>query len=553
MTTIDFEKCETLLREKYNISNDTLLYMKKIDVAQEGMRTSKIEYNIYCKLNGTNLVRLDLSVCKDIKISFSIPIKLTENINELNASSGYFNDICYKATSDSGTDIVIKDRRANLIEGNKTVCQEHCDFTNYSAEDQIVNCSCLVKESSNSYGNMNINKTELYENFENIGNKYEFSNLGITSCKVLSSKEDIKSNSGFYSLLIILIIFIIIFIAFCLKGYNLLENKIDEVIYKKFGKEEKSTNKKSKTKKTILIQRSIPTKSTKKSKTKGNRKTKQVKNSFSTSNRLKLNRTQNNNFRAKNILSLNKNANKNKNSKLTKKKDLKPDIDYELNWLSYKDAINYDKRSNCEYYGSLLRSKQLFIFTFCSFNDYNSGIIKKFIFFLSFAMHYTVNALFFNEANIHQIYKDEGKYNFGYQVSFIIYSAIISNVVLRLMLQFLVLTDKDILQVKLKKTKDDAIRKKKDRIKCMKKKFAIFFILNFCLLVLFWYYLTCFNAIYKNTQIYLIENTFICFAISLFYPFIINIIPTLLRMGSIHSSNKDQECLYKISQIIQLI
>ena len=167
----------------------------------------------------------------------------------------------------------------------------------------------------------------------------------------------------------------------------------------------------------------------------------------------------------------------------------------------------YDKRSKCDYYGALIRSKQLFIFTFCSFNDYNSGIIKKFMFFLSFALHYTVNALFFNEKNMHQIYEDKGKYNFGYQIPFIIYSAIISTVTLRLMLQILVLTDKDVLQVKLQTTKNMAINMKKQKLKCMKIKFAIFFVLNFILLGLFWYYLTSFNAIYQNTQVYLIENT----------------------------------------------
>ena len=98
-----------------------------------------------------------------------------------------------------------------------------------------------------------------------------------------------------------------------------------------------------------------------------------------------------------------------------------------------------------------------------------------------------------------------------------------------------------------------AINMKKKKLKCMKIKFAIFFILNFLLLVLFWYYLTCFNAIYENTQIYLIENTFISFAISLFYPFIINILPTIIRIHSIKSSNKKQKYLYKVSQILQLI
>jgi len=66
--------------------------------------------------------------------------------------------------------------------------------------------------------------------------------LGITSCNVLASKENIKSNTGFYLLLFILAIFIIIFIIFCSRGYNSLESKIDEVIYKKFKKTETIKN-----------------------------------------------------------------------------------------------------------------------------------------------------------------------------------------------------------------------------------------------------------------------------------------------------------------------
>ena len=121
------------------------------------------------------------------------------------------------------------------------------------------------------------------------------------------------------------------------------------------------------------------------------------------------------------------------------------------------------------------------------------------------------------------------------------------------MLQALVLTDKDILEVKKRTTKDLAIKMKRKKLKCMKIKFGIFFILNFILLGLFWYYLTCFNAIYKNTQVYLIKNTFISFAFSLFYPFVINIFPTLLRNCSLHSKQKDQEYFYRVSQIIQVI
>ena len=173
--------------------------------------------------------------------------------------------------------------------------------------------------------------------------------------------------------------------------------------------------------------------------------------------------------------------------------------------------------------------------------------------FLSFALHYTINALFFDESNLHQIYEDEGKFNMAYQTPKIIFSAIISTFILRLIFQFLVLTDKDIVTVKNQPTQKLAINMKEQKLKYMKVKFTFFFILNFILLGLFWYYLTCFNAVYKNTQIYLIENTFISFGFSLFYPFIINIFPTIIRMCSIHSSNKNQAYCYKISQIVQII
>ena len=40
----------------------------KIDVKQEGLKVPKIEYDAFCKLNGTNLVKLDLSYCSNVKI-----------------------------------------------------------------------------------------------------------------------------------------------------------------------------------------------------------------------------------------------------------------------------------------------------------------------------------------------------------------------------------------------------------------------------------------------------------------------------------------------------
>ena len=153
---------------------------------------------------------------------------------------------------------------------------------------------------------------------------------------------------------------------------------------------------------------------------------------------------------------------------------------------------------------------------------------------------------------IHQIYEDEGKYNFSYQFPKILISAISSTIILRIILITLVLTDKSILQVKLQMTRNLATSLKHKILKCINIKFAIFFILNLILLVLFWYYLTCFNAVYENTQVYLIENTMVSFALSFIYPFIINIIPSILRICSLDKKNKQNEShLYSLSQFLQ--
>ena len=553
MTSLDLGYCETLLREHYNLSNDTILYMKKIDITQNGMKIPKIEFDVYSKISSSKLEKLNLSICQDSKMSLSIPINITENLDKLNTSSDYFNDICYQSTSESGTDITLSDRKKDFVDNNKTVCQENCDLDNYDYDLSRANCSCAIKESSDSFFDMNINKDKLYEKFGETNNKMDISNLKVTSCNVLSSKENIESNAGFYSLLIIVVAFVVVFIVFCRKGYNSLEEKIDEVIYKKFKEETKNkNNKKNGIKNSIINQGRIQSNQNIKIKTKRRTRKKEShsKRDINSNNNF-LNQRNNKSITLNDISSTN-GIKKNKPiDSRDKFKKSKPDTDYELNWLSYKEAIIYDKRTKCEYYSSLIRSKQLFIFTFCTLNDYNSGIIKKFIFFLSFALHYTTNALFFNESTMHQIYEDSGKYNFNYQIPYIIYSAI--TFILRLMLQFLVLTDKDVLEVKNQTKRGLAIDMKKKKLKYIKIKFGIFFILNFILLVLFWYYLTCFNAIYKNTQVYLIENTFISLGFSLFYPFIINIFPTMIRICSLRSENKDKEYFYKVSQIIQIV
>ena len=54
-TNIYLGECEEELKNFYNLSDNDIVYMKIIEIFQEGMRIPKIEYDLYCKLFGDNL------------------------------------------------------------------------------------------------------------------------------------------------------------------------------------------------------------------------------------------------------------------------------------------------------------------------------------------------------------------------------------------------------------------------------------------------------------------------------------------------------------------
>ena len=135
------------------------------------------------------------------------------------------------------------------------------------------------------------------------------------------------------------------------------------------------------------------------------------------------------------------NKTKNKNTAILEYKD------YELNSLDYKKALKKDKRTFWQYYISLLKINHLIIFSFIINKDYNARIIKVFLFFFFFAVHLTVNALFFNDNTMHKIYIDEGNYNFIYQIPQILYSSIISGII-DAIIKFLSLSQDNIIELK---------------------------------------------------------------------------------------------------------
>ena len=642
ITSINLGKCEDKLRGKYNIPEHASLYILKIDVDQKGMDLPKIEYEVYYPLYNANLIKLDLDVCKDTKVEFIYPSSMKGNMDLFNASSGYFNDICYTFTTDKKTDLSLKERQKDFVEKNKTKCEELCDFTELDEINQKVICACEVKINLPFIKEIKFDKVKLYDKFVDINN---FVNLQLLKCYyVVFTKEGISKNIGCFILIPILVLFIICIIKFYKNDYKQLKMKINEIIYAKnnikklkskknnfvqFKKEVNQNQKKNKNslmkirnksaisrikktekKNSAINLDKISTKWDAKSTDLKKRKNKRVNNSFQTdiietkksinldmsfrsnkvipklskksiksnSNPIKKSLKQNNKINKNIIISQGlsksnlksfettgeKNFNEFQNEEIIKKfskmskadkikaiNDILSFNDLEMNVLSYDQALEIDGRSYCSHYFSLLRTKNLLIFSFWpNEKDYNSRIIKIYLFFFTFTTYYIVNAFFFDESTFEQINEDDGHFNFIYQIPQILYSTLISSVI-NALVKYLALSEQHIVELKQIKTNMILTKKSKRVFKLLHYKFLLFFIICSILLLFFWYYLACFGAIYRNTQLHLLKDSIISFSFSLLYPFGYFLVPGIFRIPSL--TKKNRKCLYNFSKFIQAL
>ena len=221
---IDLGDCEDLLRSKYNIHEYEEFIIFKIENMFEGFNIPIIEYEIYLR-NGT---KANLDVCKENTISYYIPVAINESeLFKYVPESDFYNDKCDKYTSDNNTDMTLYDRKNEYNVKNLSLCEINCTFIGYNSSK--VECNCKIYTGLNRLG---MNQTDLLNKLEAIKSVL---NMGIMQCsEILSSKEDLKSNPGFYLLIFILIIFIIIFVIFWVKGYDNLKEEIEKVINKMF-------------------------------------------------------------------------------------------------------------------------------------------------------------------------------------------------------------------------------------------------------------------------------------------------------------------------------
>ena len=545
--TMDLGKCEDIFKYHYNISDNDPLYILQIIAEEEGMKIPKVEYEVYYPFyNSSNLTKLNLSLCKDTKIEISIPVPIDGPLDKYNPKSGYYNDICSKATSDSGTDITLRDRQNEFVNNNMSLCEENCELIEYNLEKEKAKCFCDIKLSIPPNYDIKFNKKDFFKSFADIKNLF---NLNIMKCyETAITIKSLNKNYGFFIADSVIVLYFISLIIFVSNSFTKIKKEIYIILFetkihgnpiKKKQVKIKHKNKKRKVNK-ILKNNNTKVFTIKNSEI----ITIEMNNKKMTTYKPKLEKASSNSCYKLNAKQKIINKKKKYNSKTIIQKD------FELNSLDYLEAFSIDNRNYCQYYLSLLKRSHPILFSFGCDNDYNSRIIKIFLFFFSLCLDLVVNALFFTDDTMHKIYEDKGKFNFLYQIPQIIYSALISGFI-NSFIRNLALSQDIIAQLKIKKRNENSKIKYVKLLRILKIKFILFFVLAFIILIFFIYYLTCFCGIYVNTQFYLIKDTLISLTASFIIPFVFCLIPGIFRIPSLKSRKPTRKLLYKFSIIIE--
>ena len=211
--------------------------------------------------------------------------------------------------------------------------------------------------------------------------------------------------------------------------------------------------------------------------------------------------------------------------------------------VTSKDLLSYLMT-----YWNYLKFKQIILFTFFT---QSKGILRStkvalFILFIAFYMAFT--ALFFNDSIMRALYIYKGNANAAVHIPNIILSSICSFIA-GLIVRYVCLNERDISKVLMENHPKDREEMANKVKKSSKIKLLILYAVSGVLILLCWYYVSAFCAVFKNSQKNYLINLLICFLVCNLWPFVTCWIPTIMRRKALDNNN---ECLYKASQIVSI-
>jgi hypothetical protein len=197
----------------------------------------------------------------------------------------------------------------------------------------------------------------------------------------------------------------------------------------------------------------------------------------------------------------------------------------------YSIAKEKENRKLLNMFISSLTKREIYLFSFI--NEGNISIIKIALLIFTLINYIATNTFFITEKNVHQVYLDHGKYNFGYQFKYIMASVILSSVFLYIGKYLCTIRGSS-----------------KDIYNSLELKIWILLGITAPLFIFYWIYVGSVTSVYINTNRHLLINIILTFIFASIFECLLAIISTILRYFGL---KKEKSLLYKMSQIINYL
>ena len=509
---IDISSCEAIIKKKYGLSDEEELMIIKGDLLEnltEMYIGNKVEYQLFSTSMGCFFPLSDCEEGESSVVSVTNPFNTQNLISQFQSkidavvSNGYdvfdsnspfYNDICSPFTNENGNDVLLDERRADYFNENINLCERGCTFVSYNLSLKMYTCSCPVKTSVGADMKNNSNVEQVSKEFpESFYKRHKHSNIEVFKCasQVFSPKGQTK-NFGSYCLLTCMASLIGAVVFYFVKGKDginlLFRHPASPPNPKNVKNDKKTYNDPSSKRKIEHKPTAVP---------------------------------------------------------------LGPIIisDEQLNSAPYKVASKEDHRGYLKQYWSLLKMKQLFIFTFYTSKDYNLRVAKISLFILFISFYFAFTALFFNDSIMREIYIYKGNTSAAIHIPNIVLSSLCC-IIMNIIVRFVSLNERDIAKINCERNPNDKKILGEKLIKIMKIKLYILFGVSALLITLCWYYVSAFCAVFKNSQGHYFINLLVAFIICNIWPCVTSLIPPIFRKKGLDSGS---ECMYTFSQIISYI
>ena len=216
----------------------------------------------------------------------------------------------------------------------------------------------------------------------------------------------------------------------------------------------------------------------------------------------------------------------------------------EINYLDYKYACDCDERSFLQLYLSILKEENniIYSFSFCS-DDYNITIVKFSYLLIQLILYLTINALFFADDTIDNIFAKKNKFDIGYMIKPMAFTFLIC-LFINILLKLLIKSNNNVVDIKYEEISYE------EGLSAIRLKLIFYYIFCFFISVFGWILICSWSAIFTNSQIILLQCAGYTLAANFILQIIFCLLITSLRICSLNSENKEIKCLYNFSKLL---